>query len=71
MDQSTQGGLDYPIDNPTYNLMQALVSKLEALETYRKYQKDGDQELFQQLIDDDRQHAEQILQMLRQRLGGG
>ena len=60
-----------PVDNPTYNLLQALVSKLEAIEAYGKYRHDGDDELFGQLEQEERQHAEQLLQALRSRLGAG
>jgi hypothetical protein len=58
-----------PVDNATYNLLQALVSKLEAIEAYAKYQHDGDEELFGQLEQEERQHAQQLLQALRTRLG--
>jgi hypothetical protein len=60
-----------PVDNATYNLLQALVSKLEAIEAYGKYQHDGDGELFGQLEQEERQHAQQLLQALRTRLGSG
>ena len=59
------------VDNSTYNLLQALVSKLEAIEAYGKYQHDGDAELFGQLEQEERQHAQQLLQALRERLGSG
>ena len=59
-----------PVDNATYNLLQALVSKLEAIEAYAKYRRDGDDELFGQLQQEERQHAQQLLQALRGRLGG-
>ena len=63
MSQATNSG--YPVDNNTYNLMQALVSKLEAIEVYRKYERDGNQELFQELIREDSQHAERLLEALK------
>ena len=66
MSQSTNAG--YPVDNNTYNLMQALVSKLEALEVYRKYERDGNSELFQELIREDTQHAERLVAALKQAL---
>jgi hypothetical protein len=66
MSQSTNGG--YPVDNNTYNLMQALVSKLEAIEVYRKYQRDGNQELFAELIREDSAHAERLVAALKQAL---
>lgn len=66
-----QGSGGSPVDNPTYNLLQALTSKLEAIEAYGKYRRDGDEELFGQLEQEERQHAQQLLQALRGRLGGG
>jgi hypothetical protein len=64
-----QRGRDFPVDNATYNLLQAFVSKLEAIEAYRKYENDQDGQLFGQLIDQERQQAEQLLSALQQRLG--
>jgi maltooligosyltrehalose synthase len=60
-----------PVDNNTYNLLQALVSKLEALAAYRTYEQDADQQtkqVFQQLIQEDQQHAQQLLQAVKQQL---
>jgi hypothetical protein len=60
----------FPVDNATYNLMTTLTEKLQALETYRKYAKDvsgAEGELYQQLIDEDTRHAEQIVELLRER----
>ena len=58
-----------PVDNATYNLLQALVSKLEAIEAYGKYERDGDQDLFSEFAADERRHAERLLEALRSRLG--
>ena len=69
MSHESSGGS--PVDNATYNLLQALTSKLEAIEAYRKYQHDGDQDLFTQLEQDERRQAEQLLQTLQGRLSGG
>ncbi len=60
-----------PVDNPTYNLMQALTSKLEAIEAYEKYRQDGgteDRQLFEDLLREERQHAERLLGALRNRM---
>jgi rubrerythrin len=60
-----------PVDNATYNLMQALTSKLEAIEAYEMYREDGDgqlQQLFDDLLRDERQHAERLLGELRNRM---
>jgi hypothetical protein len=64
-------GIQSPIDDQLYDLLQALVSKCEAIEAYAKYEDDatGDaKQLFQQLARDDIRHAEQLLESLRSRL---
>jgi hypothetical protein len=65
----TQGGQgQYPVDNQTYNLMQVVVSKLESIEAYGKYMKDGDQktkQLFQELIDQDRATVQKLMDSLK------
>jgi hypothetical protein len=64
-------GFQNPIDDQLYDLLQALVSKCEALEAYAKYEQDADEqsaELFRQLGADDARHAEQLLEALRTRL---
>ena len=73
MTQATQSRTvaESPVDNATYNLMQALTSKLEAIEAYETYRRDGDgdaQRLFDELLTDERQHAERLLDALRGRL---
>jgi rubrerythrin len=59
-----------PVDNATYNLMQALVSKLEAIEAYGRYAQDEGGELFRELIEEERTHADRLLEQLRGRLRG-
>src|SRR5437762_12158472 len=61
----------FAVDNPTYNLLQAATSACEAVEAYRKYASDGDEQLFQQLADEQARHAEQLLDALHQRLMSG
>jgi len=64
-----QNGSNFPVDNNTYNLLQSLTSKLEAIEVYQKYLKDADDRsrpVFQQLLDEDRQHAELLVGSLKQ-----
>ncbi len=73
MTQATQtrSVAESPVDDATYNLMQALTSKLEAIEAYEKYRTDGggeDRQLFDELLTDERQHAERLLDALRGRL---
>jgi rubrerythrin len=60
-----------PVDDITYDLLQALTSKLEAMEAYRMYADDGSETaaLFETLAADERRHAEQLLRALRARLG--
>ena len=59
-----------PVDDVTYDLLQALTSKLEAIEAYQTYADDGGEaaELFGRLADDDRSHARALLEALRARL---
>ena len=60
-----------PVDDATYNLMQALTSKLEAIEAYEKYREDGDsqdRQLFEDLLGEERRHAERLLEALRNRM---
>ena len=57
-----------PVDDATYNLLQALTSKLEALEVYEQYQEDDDTGTFSRLLEEDREHATLLLEALRDRL---
>lgn len=65
------GGIQSPVDDQLYDLLQALTSKCEAIEAYAKYEEDaaGDaKQLFQELARDDTKHAERLLETLRTRL---
>jgi rubrerythrin len=67
----SSGGIQSPIDDQLYDLLQALTSKCEAIEAYAKYEEDADGEaktLFQELARDDTRHAERLLEQLRNRL---
>jgi hypothetical protein len=67
----TSTGFQNPVDDQLYDILQALVSKCEALEAYAKYEEDADDEtrqLFQQLGSQDAEHARQLLDALRRRL---
>jgi rubrerythrin len=58
-----------PVDDATYDLLQALTSKLEAIEAYQMYaEDDGVRELFERLGKDEQAHAEALLEALRNRL---
>jgi hypothetical protein len=60
--------IESPVDDATYDLLMALSSKLEAIDTYRTYAEDGQPELWQELASDERRHAERLLEALRQRI---
>ncbi len=47
--QQPQGSVGSPISNEAYNVITALQAKLEGLEAYRKYAKDGDSSIWQEL----------------------
>ena len=67
----TSSGFHNPVDDQLYDLLQALVSKCEALEAYAKYEDDADEQaaqLFRQMGTEDAAHARQLLDALRQRL---
>lgn len=56
------------VDDSTYNLLQALTSKLEAIEAYETYSSDPGGEIFSDLAQDERDHARRLLEALRGRL---
>lgn len=67
----SSGGIQSPIDDQLYDLLQALTSKCEAIEAYAKYEQDADgatASLFQELARQDVQGAERLLEALRDRL---
>lgn len=64
----TRSPSESPVSDQTYDLMQALTSKLEAIEAYEMYRDDCEGEvrqLFEELITEERQHAERLLAALR------
>ncbi len=68
---SNQTQVEFPVDDATYDLLQALTSKLEAIDAYRTYMQDqsgGNSQLFAQLAQEDNQHAQQLLDALRKKL---
>jgi len=62
--------IESPIDDATYDLLMALSSKLEAIDTYRAYAMDGNAELWRSLATDERSHAERLFAELQQRIAG-
>jgi rubrerythrin len=69
-DTGTSGVSNSPVDDPTYNLLQALTSKLEAIEAYEMYVEQDEDGVFEELIEDERRHAEKLYSALRGRIGG-
>jgi hypothetical protein len=56
-----------PVDNQTYNLLQILTSKLEAVEAYEIYAEDLDEQaatVLQEIDADDRRHVSMLLRLL-------
>jgi hypothetical protein len=67
----SSSGIQSPVDDQLYDLLQALTSKCEAIEAYAKYEGDAEGEakqLFQELARDDTAHAERLVEALRHRL---
>jgi hypothetical protein len=65
-----RGATGSPVDNLTYNLLQTLTSKLEAIEAYGKYMQDanGDsRQFFEDCLHAEHQSVETLLQILKQR----
>lgn len=61
-------GTGYPVDDATYNLLQALTSKLEAIEAYEQYLSDDPESVFGELLEDERRHAAKLHDALRRQL---
>ncbi|MFN8629745.1 MAG: hypothetical protein U0838_05295 [Chloroflexota bacterium] len=56
-----------PVDDRTYNILQALTSTLESMDAYEVYASEGDDGgLFASLLDTQRQSAEQLVDALRE-----
>lgn len=67
MHDSSGNEYDSPIDNQTYNLLQILTSKLEAVEAYNIYEEDMEGEaaqLVNRIAEDDRRHVAELASML-------
>lgn len=50
-----------PVDDRTYNVLQALTSTLESIEAYEMYLQEDDNGLFEELLAGERQHADRLL----------
>jgi hypothetical protein len=69
MNQNGDGSwIESPVDDATYDLLMALASKLEAIDTYRTYAEDGNAGLWRELASDEGRHAERLYDALRQRI---
>ena len=69
MQNATTTPTQSPVDDATYDLLQALTSKLEAIEAYQLYAEDEEvRDVFERLGRDEVEHAEVLLQALRERL---
>jgi hypothetical protein len=60
-----------PISNQAYNVITALQAKLEGLEAYRKYAKDGDMELWRDLTRNELQLVGRLVAKLEARVESG
>jgi rubrerythrin len=69
--RSTGSTMESPVDDATYNLLQTLTSKLEAIDAYQTYEEDAegeDAQIFRELAEQDRQNAERLLEVVKERL---
>jgi predicted membrane GTPase involved in stress response len=57
-----------PVDDATYDLIMALASKLEAIDTYEIYAEDGNPGLWRELATDEARHAARLFNELKQRI---
>jgi maltooligosyltrehalose synthase len=63
--------MEAPVDDATYNLLQTLTSKLEAIDAYRTYEQDAEgqeAQIYRDLAEQDRQAAEKLLEAVKERL---
>ncbi|MBA2719483.1 MAG: hypothetical protein H0U52_09630 [Chloroflexi bacterium] len=70
LDESDGEWIESPVDDLTYDILMALASKLEAIDTYQVYAEDGKRELWRELAEDERRHAERLFNELKQRFAG-
>ena len=62
------GAVPQIVDDPTYDLLQALTSKLETIEAYEQYLLKEENSLFIDILVDERRHATLLMEALRNRL---
>ena len=71
MSGSSSGTVESPIDDATYNLLQTLTSKLEAIDAYSTYEEDAEGQeaaIYRELAEQDRQAAERLIEAVKERL---
>jgi hypothetical protein len=66
-----EGGIGSPISNEAYNILSALHNKLEGLEAYRKYSRDGDREIWKEMSDADVKCVERLVDELERLVRDG
>lgn len=64
-------GVGSPISNEAYNVVSALHEKLDGLEAYRKYSRDGDEELWRELTQVECKTVETLVTRLEQLVKDG
>jgi hypothetical protein len=69
--QNVQQGIGSPISNEAYNVIAALQAKLEGLEAYRKYAKDNQSNLWQELTTIETEAVERLVSELEQIVKNG
>jgi hypothetical protein len=69
--EGQEGGIGSPISNDAYNILSALHAKLEGLEAYRKYSKDGDSEVWREMSDSDVKCVERLCDELERMVKEG
>ena len=75
MDRSTTSGsaggaIESPVDDATYNLLQTLTSKLEAIDAYQTYEQDAEgqeAQIYRELAEQDRRAAERLFEAVKER----
>ncbi|MDB5221164.1 MAG: hypothetical protein JWO86_9091 [Myxococcaceae bacterium] len=69
--QGQTQGIGSPITNDAYNVISALHAKLEGLEAYRKYSKDANSQLWQQLTQVEIQVVSKLVEELERLVKDG
>ena len=66
-----EGGIGSPISNDAYNVLTALHSKLEGLEAYRKFSRDGDRAIWKEMSESDVRCVERLVDELERMVRDG